>query len=89
MRRAEDVLDYKRMALHIRRELSKMDLDLRFLEIEVYHGVVYLRGRLGPMGRRRDWDFKKEVAKIVDMIQRMFPGRISQVVTTDLQPLPT
>ncbi|HIE09594.1 MAG TPA: hypothetical protein EYP65_07060 [Armatimonadetes bacterium] len=74
----KDPLEFKRMAVQIRREIAKRELDTRYLEIEVYHGVCYLRGRLGPMGKRPDWDLKKEIASIIDMIR--FKFGISNVV---------
>jgi len=80
----KDPLEFKRMAVQIRREISKRELDTRQLEIEVYHGVCYLRGRLGPIGRRTNWDFRKEIASIVDMIRLKFG--ISNVVV-DVRPL--
>jgi len=74
----KDPLEFKRLAVEIRREIAKRELDTRYLEIEVYHGVCYLRGRLGPIGKRPGWDLKKEVASIIDMIRQKFG--ISSVV---------
>ncbi|MCS7300459.1 MAG: BON domain-containing protein [Fimbriimonadales bacterium] len=59
----------RRMVL---REISKRHLDTSRLDVQVYHGVVYLRGTISGM-RGHDIDPKAEV-EIIRRILRQRPG---------------
>lgn len=59
----------RRMVL---REISKRHLDTSRLDVQVFHGVVYLRGTVSGM-RGHELDVKAEV-EIVRRILRQRPG---------------
>jgi len=62
-------IEVRRMVL---REISKRHLDTSRLDVQVFHGVVYLRGTVSGM-RGHDIDIKAEM-EIVRRILRQRPG---------------
>lgn len=59
----------RRMVL---REISKRHIDVSRLDVQVYHGVVYLRGTVSAL-RGHDIDIKAEM-ELIRRILRQRPG---------------
>ncbi len=56
----------------VRSEFIRRELDTSQLEVRVIHGVAYLSGELKYTRARRIWDWKKEMAIIEDLINKIY-----------------
>ena len=55
----------------VRSEFIRRELDCSQLEVRVIHGVAYLGGELKSIRGRRIWDWKREMAILEELVEKI------------------